>query len=103
MGAPGGPLRATGLLYPAQPRARRLGLRARISDDRTAFIVEVADEGIGAGGPLIGDLFEVEGNGRLHVGLAMTKSIVEQHGGGPEIHSEPAERTYVQAVLPLRE
>ena len=42
-------------------------------------------------------------NGRPHLGLTITRAVVEQHGGEPEIHSEPAERTYVQGVPPLPE
>ena len=83
-------------------RGGRLGLRARISDDGKELIVEVADEGSGAEGPLIDDLLDAGGNGRPHVGLAMTKAIVEQHGGELEIDSEPGRGTYVQATLPLR-
>ncbi len=32
----------------------------------------------------------------------MTKAIIEQHGGQPEIDAEPGQGNCVQAVLPLR-
>jgi hypothetical protein len=49
------------------------------------------------------DPLEVREDDRPHVGVALTKAIVEQHGGHLEIESEPGQGTYVRLGLPLRE
>ncbi len=41
--------------------------------------------------------------GRPCVGFALTKAIVEQHGGSLEVDSEPGGGTYAQIRLPLRD
>jgi signal transduction histidine kinase len=35
------------------------------------------------------------------VGLALTKAIIQQHGGEITLKSEPEQGTYVQIVLPI--
>jgi two-component system, OmpR family, sensor kinase len=43
-----------------------------------------------------------EDGGRPCTGLALTKAVIEQHGGRFGIESEPGEGTYAQMHLPLR-
>lgn len=81
-----------------------LGLRARISEDGTELLIEVADDGAGAEQSLIDRAFEPgsEAEGRPRTGLTLTRAVVEQHGGRFGIESEPGEGTYAQIRLPLR-
>ena len=82
-----------------------LGLRSRLSEDRTEFLIEVADDGDGADQSLIDRAFDPTGyedGGRPRTGLALTKAVVEQHGRRFGIESEPGEGTDAQIRLPLR-
>ncbi len=82
-----------------------LGLRSRLSEDGTELLIEVADDGAGADQSLIDRAFDPassEDGGRPRTGLALTKAVVEQHGGRFGIESEPGEGTYAQIRLPLR-
>jgi two-component system OmpR family sensor kinase len=82
-----------------------LGLRSRLSEDRTELLIEVADDGAGADQSLIDRAFDPaspEDGRRPRTGLTLTKAVVEQHGGHFGIESEPGEGTYAQIRLPLR-
>lgn len=70
----------------------RLGLRSRLSEDGTDLLIEVADEGGGAKQSLIDEAFDpiTDSDDQPRVGLALTRAIVEQHGGSFEIDGEPA-------------
>ncbi|MEG4811607.1 ATP-binding protein [Microcoleus sp. F8-D3] len=87
-------------------RGGQLGIRASIAADAGLLAIEVADNGKGAEQPPIDRAFatfENLRNGRVGVGLQLTKAIVEQHGGHLSINSQPGVGTYVQIQLPLRE
>ena len=82
-----------------------LGLRTRLSEDRTELLIEVADDGAGAEQSLIDSAFEPDADddgGRPRTGLTLTKAVIEQHGGRFGVESEPGEGTYAQIRLPLR-
>lgn len=84
----------------------QLGLRSRPSEDGTELLIEVADDGVGAEQSLIDDAFDLETSGpddRPRVGLALTKAIIEQHGGRLRVESEPGGGAYAQIRLPLRD
>jgi signal transduction histidine kinase len=82
----------------------RIGLRTSISSDGTELELEVADNGKGIKQSLIDRSFSLATQGKHSgVGLALTKSIIEQHGGEIAITGEPGQGTYVQIRLPLRE
>ena len=84
----------------------RLGLRSRISEDGTVLLIEVADDGEGAEQSLIDEAFDPgteDSDGRPRVGLALTRAIVEQHGGELEVESVPDGGTYASIRLPLRD
>ncbi|MEJ7819874.1 MAG: ATP-binding protein [Rubrobacteraceae bacterium] len=85
-------------------RGGHLGLRARVAEDDSELLVEVADDGAGAEQSLIDDAFDFseDDDEDPQTGLVLTKAIVEHHGGSLEIESIPAEGTYVQIRLPLR-
>ena len=82
-----------------------LGLRSRVSEDGTELLIEVADDGAGAEQALIDEAFEpTDGpEDRPRVGLALTKAVIEQHGGRLEVQSAPGEGAYAQIRLPLRD
>ena len=53
---------------------------------------------------LIGEAFDPpESAEDPRVGLALTKAIVEQHGGSLGVESEPGGGTYAQIRLPLHD
>ncbi len=80
-----------------------LGLRSRPSEDGTELLIEVADDGEGAEQSLIDRAFEPGARDeRPKTGLALTRAVVEQHGGQFGVESEPGEGTYAQIRLPLR-
>lgn len=85
----------------------RIGMRTRVAADGSELRIEVADNGKGIKQPLIEQALTTsiatEQGQRTGVGLALTKAIVEQHGGQIAIDSEPGQGTYVQIQLPLRE
>lgn len=89
----------------ALPDHGRLGLRSRVSEDGTELLIEVADDGAGAEQSLIDEAFDLAGDAaeRPNVGLALTKTIVEQHGGQLKVESQPGGGTYAQIRLPLRD
>lgn len=84
----------------------RLGLRSSISEDGTVLLIEVADDGEGAEQSLIDEAFDSgteDSNGKPRVGLALTRAIVEQHGGELDVESVPGGGTYARMRLPLRD
>ncbi len=96
------------------PRGGRIALRAEIRHDVLGERVRasVKDTGIGIGADEIVRLarpFEQienqhsktqQGTG---LGLALTKSLVEMHGGALDIESEPGQGTTVSFTLPVRQ
>ena len=84
--------------------------RVRISAERdgSEWAVSVEDEGIGIEPAHQDQIFEIFE--RLHsegeyegvgIGLALCERIVERHGGGIWVESEPGERTTVSFTLPV--
>jgi signal transduction histidine kinase len=87
-------------------RGGRLGMRTNVTADGTELIIEVADDGRGIKQPLIEQAFtsvKTAQEQQIGVGLALTKAIIEQHGGEIAITSEPGQGTHVRIQLPLRE
>jgi nitrogen fixation/metabolism regulation signal transduction histidine kinase len=87
-------------------RSGRLGMRTSVVADGTQLKIEVADDGKGMKQPLVDQAFtavKTTQDKQIGVGLAMTKAIIEQHGGQITITSESGQGTYVQIQLPLRE
>ncbi|WP_250125702.1 ATP-binding protein [Chroococcidiopsis sp. CCMEE 29] len=85
----------------------RLGVRTTVTADATALRIEVADNGKGIKQPLIEraltTTIKTAQGKRAGVGLALTKAVIEQHGGQIAIDSELGQGTYIQIQLPLRE
>jgi two-component system, OmpR family, sensor kinase len=82
----------------------RLGMRTTVSEDGTELKIEVGDNGKGIKQALIEQAFTplASENGKTSgVGLALTKAIIQQHGGEITLKSEPEQGTNVQILLPL--
>ncbi len=65
-----------------------------VSDDGTGMTPEVRAE-------CTQPFFTTKGRGGTGMGMAMVRSIVEEHGGSMSIESEPGEGTTVEVRLPL--
>ena len=79
----------------------------RLEPPDNRVIVEVVDRGPGIPQHLRKDLFarnnpgDAQRSGGLGVGLFLTKTVVEAHGGHVSIQSSPNEGTVVSVVLPM--
>lgn len=82
-----------------------IGIRTGISEDGSALLIEIADDGKGIEQSLVEKVFNSSNtllDKNTNVGLTLTKAIVEQHGGKLQIDSEPGQGTYVQIQLPFQ-
>jgi two-component system NtrC family sensor kinase len=90
----------------AMPRGGRLRLTRRLSADGTMVELEVQDDGVGIPPDLLPNLFEPffttkeRGHG-VGLGLAISRGIVERHGGKISVASEPGRGTTFTIRLPL--
>ncbi len=82
----------------------RLGVRARLAEESTELIIEVADNGKGFDESPINGAFAGESDKRVRVtaGLRLSKTIIEQHGGRLKLNSASGEGAYAQIKVPLR-
>jgi nitrogen fixation/metabolism regulation signal transduction histidine kinase len=96
-------------LFSLPERGGKLGIRSSITTGvDKELLIEVADNGRGHDPHLLDQaitLSPVRSGRELRsgVGSALTKAIIEQHGGRLEIKSMIGEGTYVQVAIPLRE
>lgn len=91
----------------AMPRGGILALETRLSDDGSAALIEVRDNGVGMPPEVLAHLFEpfftTKENGHsLGLGLAICHSIVERHHGEIKVGSELGRGTSFTIRLPLR-
>jgi two-component system NtrC family sensor kinase len=90
----------------AMPRGGRLRLSRRLSADGTMVELEVQDDGVGIPPDVLPNLFEPffttkeRGHG-VGLGLAISRGIVERHGGKISVASEPGRGTTFTIRLPL--
>ncbi|MCL4523736.1 MAG: ATP-binding protein, partial [Acidobacteria bacterium] len=90
----------------ALPRGGRLRLCSRLASDRALAELEVQDDGIGIPPDLLPNLFEPffttkeRGHG-VGLGLAISRGIIERHGGKISVVSEPGRGTTFTIRLPL--
>jgi signal transduction histidine kinase len=90
----------------AMPRGGRLRLTRRLSADGTMVELEVQDDGVGISPDVLPNLFEPffttkeRGHG-VGLGLAISRGIVERHGGKISVASEPGRGTTITIRLPL--
>jgi two-component system NtrC family sensor kinase len=91
----------------AMPNGGNLTLTSRKAS-ATGFIqIEVRDDGVGMPPDVLANMFEpfftTKEHGRgLGLGLAISRNIVDRHGGRIEVASEPARGTVFTITLPLK-
>jgi two-component system, OmpR family, sensor kinase len=82
-----------------------IGIRTNITEDGSALLIEIADDGKGIEQPLVDKVFSSSNtllDTNTGVGLTLTKAIVEQHGGKLIIDGEPGTGTYVRIQIPFQ-
>ncbi|MBX3373105.1 MAG: FHA domain-containing protein [Phycisphaeraceae bacterium] len=86
------------------PRRGTIGVSTRFDPERLEARIRIGDNGPGIPEPMRAGLFEAfrtsKGQRGTGLGLAVTRKIVEEHGGRVEIESEPGRGTDVSIVLP---
>jgi len=88
----------------AMPDGGVLSASVRAADAGRAVVVEVADEGHGMTPEQVRTAFEPYFSTKdtgLGLGLALTRKIVEDHGGSIALESEPGRGTTARITLPL--
>jgi signal transduction histidine kinase len=86
------------------PAGGRLAFAARTAPESGSVLLTVADTGAGIEGPELGAIFEpyfTTKRGGTGLGLALTRRIVEEHGGAIEATSEPGRGTTFVLALPV--
>ena len=91
----------------AMPNGGNLTLRSERAKDPAKVRVEVRDDGVGMPPEIVANMFEpfftTKEHGRgLGLGLAISRNIVERHGGKIEVASEPGRGTAFTITLPLQ-
>jgi PAS domain S-box-containing protein len=88
----------------AMPRGGTLRLRTRLGDHRHA-IITVADTGMGMSEEVrkrvFDPFFTTKGEEGTGLGLSVSHSIVERHGGDLRVESHPGEGTTFTITLPI--
>jgi signal transduction histidine kinase len=96
---------SNGLKY--SPPDKPVLVNARLDQQAGRITIDVIDRGPGVPPHLRKDLFErsnpgdAQRSGGLGVGLFLTRTVVEAHGGHIGIQSSPSEGTTVSIVLPV--
>jgi two-component system NtrC family sensor kinase len=91
----------------AMPNGGNLTLRSRKAKDPAKVQVEVQDDGVGMPPEVLANMFEpfftTKERGRgLGLGLAISRNLVERHGGKIEVASEAGRGTAFTITLPLQ-
>lgn len=91
----------------AMPNGGNLTLTSRKAPDAGHVQIEVRDDGVGMPPEVLANMFEpfftTKERGRgLGLGLAISRNIVDRHGGRIEVASEPGHGTAFTITLPLQ-
>lgn len=91
----------------AMPNGGNLTLTSRKGPDPDHIQIEVRDDGVGMPPDVLANMFEpfftTKEHGRgLGLGLAISRNIVDRHGGRIEVASEPGRGTAFTITLPLQ-
>jgi signal transduction histidine kinase len=90
----------------AMPRGGNLWLRARVLETSQEMEMQVRDDGMGIPPEILPQIFEPflttkESGHGVGLGLAISRSIIDRHGGHIEVQSEAAKGTTFTLRLPL--
>jgi len=90
----------------AMPRGGNLWLRTRLNESCRRIEIEVRDDGTGIPAEILPQIFEpfltTKDTGRgVGLGLAVSRGIMERHGGRIEVQSEPGKGSTFTVTLPL--
>jgi two-component system NtrC family sensor kinase len=91
----------------AMPNGGNLTLTSREAENAGFIQIEVRDDGVGMPPDILANMFEpfftTKEHGRgLGLGLAISRNIVERHGGQIAVASEPGHGTAFTITLPLK-
>jgi len=90
----------------AMPRGGNLWIKTRVNPARDEIELEVRDDGIGISPEILPHIFEPflttkeTGHG-VGLGLAVSRSIMERHGGNIKVQSELGKGTTFTVMLPV--
>jgi nitrogen fixation/metabolism regulation signal transduction histidine kinase len=88
--------------FQAMPNGGRLTIRARAADEK--FCISVGDTGVGLPEEKVGKVFDpfftTKSKG-LGLGLALTKRVIEEHGGKIDFKSREGKGSTVIILLPM--
>ena len=91
----------------AMPRGGNLWLQTRLSNDEKEIEIQVRDDGAGIAPDVLPQIFEPflttkESGHGVGLGLAISRGIVERHGGRIEVQSELGRGTTFVVTLPAQ-
>lgn len=90
----------------AMPKGGNLWIRGRLDASKAELELEVRDDGMGIPADILPQIFEPflttkESGHGVGLGLAISRSIIEQHNGKIEVHSEAGKGTKFTLTLPV--
>ena len=90
------------------PKGGNLWLSTRTNEANHEIEIEVRDDGMGISPEILPQIFEPflttkESGHGVGLGLAISRSIMEQHNGKIEVQSEAGKGTAFHLALPLAE
>jgi two-component system, NtrC family, sensor kinase len=90
----------------AMPKGGNLWIQGRLDATRPELELEVRDDGMGIPAEILPQIFEPflttkESGHGVGLGLAISRSIIEQHNGKIEVHSEAGKGTKFTLTLPV--
>jgi two-component system, NtrC family, sensor kinase len=90
----------------AMPRGGNLWISTRLDSEGYDYCITVRDDGSGIPPDILAQIFEPflttkETGKGVGLGLAVSSSIIERHGGQIKVQSEPGKGTAFTIILPV--